>query len=133
MIECDDIELGDEDCETDEDPDGDENDGDEPDMLVGDFNGDDEVNLADLLAWRESFGQRVTPSSGADADGNGIVGLADLDILIESLELDLEEDEDPKFEDSEDEINLVEADEDAEEDDEDLGELAALDAMFAQF
>ena len=131
MIECED-DLGDEDCEPEGDPVGEENGGDEPDMLVGDFNGDDEVNLADLLVWRETFGQRVIPSSGADADGNGIVGLADLDILFESLEVDLEEDDDLDVNDPEDDTDLVDEEVDDAEEDEETGELKALDAMFAQ-
>ncbi|MEN1681505.1 MAG: choice-of-anchor Q domain-containing protein, partial [Planctomycetota bacterium] len=45
--------------------------------LPGDYNGDLAVNAADYTVWRDTLGLQVTPFSGADADGNGNVGVSD--------------------------------------------------------
>ncbi len=44
-------------------------------VLVGDFNGDNIVDAADYLVWRNSLGS--TTNLAADADGNGSVGTED--------------------------------------------------------
>lgn len=49
-----------------------------PPELVGDFNGDGQVDAADYTVWRNSLGKPVTPYSGADADGSGLIDAADL-------------------------------------------------------
>ena len=41
--------------------------------LPGDYNGNGTVDAADYVVWRKSFGQPVTPFSGADGDGSGMV------------------------------------------------------------
>jgi hypothetical protein len=45
--------------------------------LVGDFNQDLVVNSGDYVLWRKTQGLSVPKYSGADADGDGIVGAAD--------------------------------------------------------
>jgi hypothetical protein len=42
-------------------------------MLLGDYNRNGTVDGADYVAWRNSRGVSVPPSSGADGDGDGIV------------------------------------------------------------
>ncbi|MBX3387069.1 MAG: hypothetical protein KF768_10900 [Phycisphaeraceae bacterium] len=48
----------------------------------GDYNGDNVVDLADLLdflgAWNPNLGQSVTPGTNGDINGDGVVDLADL-------------------------------------------------------
>src|SRR5690606_29267360 len=44
-------------------------------VLIGDFNGDNVVDAADYLVWRNSFGS--TTDLAADANGNGSVGTED--------------------------------------------------------
>ncbi len=45
--------------------------------LVGDYNGDGTVNLADYTVWRNTLGSNVAAGSGADGSGNGVVGAED--------------------------------------------------------
>ena len=45
----------------------------EPEPLVGDFNGDGFVNAADYTVWRDTLNASVTPGTGADANGNGVI------------------------------------------------------------
>ncbi|MBX3386755.1 MAG: lamin tail domain-containing protein [Phycisphaeraceae bacterium] len=53
-----------------------------PTPCPGDFNGDNVVDLADLLdflgQWNPNLGQSVTPGSNGDVNGDGVVDLADL-------------------------------------------------------
>jgi hypothetical protein len=52
-----------------------------PQILPGDYNQDDAVDAADYVAWRNSLGQTVTtPGTGADGDGDGVIGPADYDV-----------------------------------------------------
>ena len=53
-----------------------------PDPLImpGDYNQDDVVNAADYVVWRKRLGQNVTPGTSADGDGNGVIGMPDLDV-----------------------------------------------------
>lgn len=46
-------------------------------LLLGDFNGDGVVNAPDYTLMRDTFGDFVTPFSGADHDGSGRVDLGD--------------------------------------------------------
>jgi hypothetical protein len=48
--------------------------------LPGDFDGDGDVDGADLLLWQGELGAAVTPGVGADGSGNGLVDGADLAI-----------------------------------------------------
>ncbi|HEX2474949.1 MAG TPA: proprotein convertase P-domain-containing protein, partial [Lacipirellulaceae bacterium] len=48
--------------------------------LGGDYNGNNVVDLADVVIWRKTEGQNVTPFSGADGDGDGIIGQGDYDL-----------------------------------------------------
>jgi hypothetical protein len=43
----------------------------------GDYNGDLVVNAADYTVWRNSFGQNVTQSSGADGNNNSVIDRGD--------------------------------------------------------
>ena len=59
---------------------------DDPDPLSGDANGDGVVDAADYITIKRHFG--LAPSAtgeDGDLDGNDIVNLADLDILIASM------------------------------------------------
>src|SRR5690606_31911887 len=47
-------------------------------VLVGDFNGDNVVDAADYVVWRNSFGS--TTNLAADANGNGSVGTEDYEL-----------------------------------------------------
>jgi hypothetical protein len=47
------------------------------DGLIGDFNGDNIVNLADYTVWRDNLGASNATASEGDADGNGTVNEAD--------------------------------------------------------
>lgn len=49
---------------------------------TGDFNRDGIVNAADYTVYRDTLGDIVTPLSGADADGSGIVDQADREIWL---------------------------------------------------
>ncbi|MEO1497007.1 MAG: cadherin-like domain-containing protein [Planctomycetota bacterium] len=51
-------------------------------VLVGDFNGDQAVDVADYTVWRDSHGSQVAAFSGADASGNGVVDAADHQLWI---------------------------------------------------
>jgi hypothetical protein len=44
---------------------------------TGDYNGNHVVDAADYILWRNSFGQSVTPRTGADGDGDGVIGPAE--------------------------------------------------------
>ena len=48
--------------------------------LLGDFNLNGRVDVADLMDWQRQFGQNVPSYSGADGDGNGTVDGNDLDV-----------------------------------------------------
>jgi subtilisin-like proprotein convertase family protein len=48
--------------------------------LAGDYNGNNVVDMADVIVWRKTEGQNVTPFSGADGDGDGIIGQGDYDL-----------------------------------------------------
>ena len=49
-----------------------------PSGCVGDLNGDNTVNTADLAAFLGAFGTSVTPGTGADLNNDGVVNTADL-------------------------------------------------------
>jgi hypothetical protein len=42
-------------------------------VLPGDYNGDGQVDAADYIVWRKTFGQNVPQWSGADGSGDGVV------------------------------------------------------------
>jgi hypothetical protein len=46
-------------------------------LLVGDYNQDGAVNLADYSAWRNAMGVATLPGSGADGNGDGQIDEAD--------------------------------------------------------
>lgn len=46
-------------------------------LLVGDYNGDGTVGLADYTVWRNTLGSSVSAGTGADGSGDGIVGTED--------------------------------------------------------
>ena len=48
--------------------------------VAGDFNDDGAVDAADYTFWRNTFGQNVTPGSGADGDYDGVVTALDYQI-----------------------------------------------------
>jgi hypothetical protein len=48
--------------------------------LVGDYNLNGTVDAADYVMWRNTLGSPVTPSSGADGDGDGMIGSGDYDL-----------------------------------------------------
>lgn len=48
--------------------------------LLGDYNQNGEVDAADFIVWRSTNGNAVSPYSGADGDGNGIINQADCDV-----------------------------------------------------
>ena len=50
------------------------------DILVGDFNRDGYVDLADYTIWRDHLGSAVTAGTHADASGNGVVDMADYNL-----------------------------------------------------
>jgi hypothetical protein len=49
----------------------------QPQILPGDYNGDDSVDAADYVVWRKTLGQNVPQGTRADGDGNGSIGPAD--------------------------------------------------------
>jgi hypothetical protein len=48
-----------------------------PGYIPGDFDGDGLVNAADYSKWRTTYGQNITPWTGADGNGDGIVNNSD--------------------------------------------------------
>jgi hypothetical protein len=48
-------------------------------VLIGDYNQNGTVDAADYVVWRKTQGTVVTPSSGADANGDRIVDQDDYD------------------------------------------------------
>jgi hypothetical protein len=52
----------------------------EPQILPGDYNGDDKVDAADYVAWRNTVGQNVNPGTGADGNGDGTISIVDHDV-----------------------------------------------------
>lgn len=46
---------------------------------TGDYNLNGFVDAADYVVWRDTQGQQVAPSSGADGDGDGTIGSGDYD------------------------------------------------------
>jgi hypothetical protein len=53
--------------------------------LAGDFDGDGAVFVEDFEFFKRTFGQHVTPGTGADGNGNGVVDVADYTIFREHL------------------------------------------------
>jgi hypothetical protein len=52
----------------------------EPQILPGDYNGDDSVDAADYVVWRKTLGQNVPLGSRADGNGDGMINPADYDV-----------------------------------------------------
>jgi hypothetical protein len=48
--------------------------------LTGDYNHDGIVDVADYTVWRDSLGQSVYASTGADGDGDGVIDQGDYDM-----------------------------------------------------
>jgi hypothetical protein len=44
-----------------------------PAPLVGDYNGDGNIDAADYTVWRDTLGQSVTAGTGADGNENGVI------------------------------------------------------------
>ncbi|MBN8644438.1 MAG: hypothetical protein J0L61_04255 [Planctomycetes bacterium] len=53
-----------------------------PPVCVGDLNGDNATNTADLALFLGAFGTSVTPGTGADLNGDGNVNTADLALFL---------------------------------------------------
>lgn len=53
--------------------------------IDGDYDGSGVVDQADYQLWKSSFGQTVTPFTGADGNGDGRVNLADMTIWRNNL------------------------------------------------
>lgn len=53
--------------------------------LIGDYNGDNSVNIADYTVWRDNLGASVAAGSGADGSGDGTVGPEDYDLWKENF------------------------------------------------
>jgi hypothetical protein len=53
--------------------------------VPGDFDGDRDVDGADFLAWQMTFGSETAPGTGADANHNGWIDNADLDVWKSAL------------------------------------------------
>ena len=49
----------------------------EPQILPGDYNGDDSVDAADYVVWRKTLGQNVALGTRADGNGDGTINPAD--------------------------------------------------------
>ncbi|MEM6855544.1 MAG: hypothetical protein AAF593_14150, partial [Planctomycetota bacterium] len=54
-----------------------------PSILLGDYNGDGEVNAADYTVWADNFGSMVDLE--ADGNGNGVVDAADYTIWADNF------------------------------------------------
>lgn len=54
-------------------------------LCPGDINGDGIVNIADLSIMLGSFGTAVIPSEGGDLNGDGVVDVNDLSLLLGNL------------------------------------------------
>jgi hypothetical protein len=54
-------------------------------FLFGDFNRNGTVDGADYVTWRSQLNQNVTPFSGADGDGDGVVTPADYNVWRENF------------------------------------------------
>lgn len=48
--------------------------------VTGDYNRNGAVEAADYVIWRRTIGQSVPKSSGADGDGDGLIGLGDYNV-----------------------------------------------------
>jgi hypothetical protein len=49
----------------------------EPQILPGDYTGDDSVDAADYVVWRKTIGQNVAQGTRADGNGDGTIGPED--------------------------------------------------------
>ena len=49
-------------------------------MLLGDYNQDGLVDLADYTVWRNTLGQTVDPYFAADGNGNGVIDVGDYEV-----------------------------------------------------
>jgi hypothetical protein len=52
----------------------------EPQILPGDYNGDDAVDAADYVVWRKTLGQNVPQGTAADGNGDGTINPADYSV-----------------------------------------------------
>ena len=50
--------------------------------MLGDYNEDGFVDAADYTLYRDTLGNSVTPFSGADGDGNGLVDTEDYNVWV---------------------------------------------------
>lgn len=53
-----------------------------PSICAGDLDADNDTDVADFGMFVQSFGQSVTPGTGADLDGNGIVDVFDFAMFV---------------------------------------------------
>ncbi len=54
--------------------------------LAGDFDGNNEVDLADFVRFLDVFGAAATPANSIfDLDGNGEIGLSDFVIFLDNF------------------------------------------------
>ncbi len=55
------------------------------DSLAGDYSQDGTVDDADYGVWKSSYGQSVTPGTGADGNGDGFINAADYTVWRDNL------------------------------------------------
>jgi len=55
------------------------------DAIVGDYDGDGNVDDVDYAKWKADFGKRVAVGGGADGNGNGIVDAGDYTVWRDAL------------------------------------------------
>ncbi|TWT91071.1 hypothetical protein Mal64_14700 [Pseudobythopirellula maris] len=56
-----------------------------PDVLVGDYNGNNVVDAADFTVWRDTRGDSVVAGTGADGNNNGVIDDGDYDKWVENF------------------------------------------------
>ena len=54
-------------------------------LVVGDYNGNGEVDAADYTVWADTFNTNVTPFEGADGNGDGVIDAADYTIWADNF------------------------------------------------
>ncbi|MEM6855423.1 MAG: N-acetylmuramoyl-L-alanine amidase, partial [Planctomycetota bacterium] len=54
-------------------------------ILLGDYNGNGEVDAADYTLWADTFGDTVAPYAGGDGNGDGYVGVADYTVWADNF------------------------------------------------
>lgn len=57
----------------------------EPISVVGDYNGNGQVDAADYTIWADSFNTTVSPFAGADGNGDGVIDAADYTVWADNF------------------------------------------------